>query len=681
MGQCKYCKGEYDYIPGIGVCINCKNMVSSSSSSSYDAEKSRKEAERARAEERAMDWRTYTDRFGNKVRVSGKTGDFQVKMAFWGWMGSSYKGNIEIRYPNGDLYVGGVHGSLFHGKGKMTWKKTGNSYEGDWVYDHQTGKGRFAWADGDYYEGDFVDGKRAGKGKYVWPNGDYYEGDFADGKRTGKGKLVWPNGCYYEGDFVDGKFNGYGVRVYIDGGRYEGQFKDDKRHGKGVLTSPDGTAVEYYYENDKIVCKASEATDEIITRIYSSNTQKASVATSTTANFTETISTYSPVVYKEQKFTDGSRYVGEFVNGKRHGKGTNYFPDGARYDGDWKNGYMNGHGVCVYADGEKYEGEWKDGKRNGQGTHIYKNGAKYVGNWVNDKLQGQGTYFYANGAKYIGEWVNNKKQGKGTYYYVNPTATYDGDWYDNVRHGYGVEEIHAQGGTQRYEGEWKNDKRNGMGKLVRIDGEVAEGYFENGKFVRAAKLKPSADVEKRDVSPEVIKPTEKNEANTPEQSAVKDADREIWDKLIGMSYAEKEAFLSSHPEITVPAGVEKIPQYMFNNCLNLKSIRFNQDLREIGPWAFMGCKNLGTVLVIPSSVEKVCKYAFSTCHSVKKIILPNNIHIEGCGFMCGVTEVEFETEPPKGVVLDRGAFCLCNMSMSKETKKKIKELNPKAFKS
>lgn len=437
MGKCKYCYGEFDYIPGIGVCNNCKDKASSSSSSSYDAEKSRKEAEKARAEERAMDWRTYTDKFGNKVRVSGKTGDFQVKMFFWGWMGSSYKGNIEVRYPNGDLYVGGVHGSLYHGKGKKTWKKTGNSYEGDWVYNHQTGKGRFTWADGDYYEGDFVDGKRTGKGKYVWPNG-----------------------CYYEGDFVDGDFNGYGIRVYTDGYRYEGQFKDDKRHGKGVLTSPDGTAVEYYYENDKIVRNIAESS--------------APTPPKTTAK------------------------------------------------------------------------------------------------------------------------PRTEKQ-----------AT---------------------------------------------------------------------------VVPEVIKPTEKNEANTPEQSAVKDADREIWDKLIGMSYEEKEAFLSSHPEITVPAGVEKIPQYMFNNCLNLKSIRFNQDLREIGQRAFMGCKNLGPTLVIPSSVEKVGKLAFSTCHSVKRVVLPNNIHIEEYGLMCGVTEVEFETEPPIGVVLEKGAFSFCKMTMSKEMQKKIKDLNPKAFK-
>ena len=265
--------------------------------------------------------------------------------------------------------------------------------------------------------------------------------------------------------------------------RSVGEFRDNGRHGKGVLTSPDGTAVEYYYENDKIVCKAAEATDEIITRIYGSAPQKVTVI---------------PKV--EKKAT-----------------------------------------------------------------------------------------------------TNLQVETKAT--------------------------------------------------------DITE--------VKKAATVPT--VSKTDAAYAETKATA--------------GDLEIWDKLIGMSYAEKEAFLSSHPEITVPTGVEKIPQYMFNNCLNLKSIRFNQDLREIGPWAFMGCKNLGPTLVIPSSVEKVCKSAFSTCHSVKKIILPNNIHIEGCGFMCGVTEVKFETEPPKGVVLDRGAFCLCNMIMSKETQKKIKELNPKAFKS
>ena len=413
MGQCKYCKGEFDYIPGMGVCINCKNMVSSSSSSSYDAEKSRKEAERARAEERAMDWRTYTDRFGNKVRVSGKTGDFQVKMFFWGWMGSSYKGNIEIRYPNGDLYVGGVHGSLYHGKGKIIWND-GSSYEGDWVYNHKNGKGKYTWA----------------------------------------------NGAYYEGDFVDGNFNGYGIRVYSDGYRYEGQFKDDKRHGKGVLTSPDGTAVEYYYENDKIVRNIAESS--------APTPPKATAKTRT-----EKQATVVPEVKKTKTVTP------------------------------------------------------------------------------------------------------------------------------------------------------------------------------------IVEAKASSD------------------------------DIEFWNKLVKVKSDQKrkEEILASHPIVVIPEGTKRIPGYLFDKSLNLKGVRFNSDIAEIGMWDFRGCKNLGPVVVVPKGVKKIYSYAFENCSSLKKVVLPNNITIDRLAFVdSGITEVEFETEPPRGVVIGYGAFKHCDKHMTKEMKEKIKSIGSNAFK-
>ena len=136
----------------------------------------------------AESYKSYTDMFGNKVRIVGSTGEFEVKTGFWGWTTASFKGKVEYRYPNGDLYVGEVHGQSFNGKGKMFWKSTGNTYEGDWVYDYRTGKGRFTWADG----------------------------------------------TYHEGDFVRGKYEGYGIHIYTDGYKYEGQFKDGKRHGKGI---------------------------------------------------------------------------------------------------------------------------------------------------------------------------------------------------------------------------------------------------------------------------------------------------------------------------------------------------------------------------------------------------------------------------------------------------------------
>ena len=440
MGRCVRCGQP---MPGDvfgAVCSNCKRKeeLERIRASQNEAQKNKQAAERERAEERAMDWRTYTDKFGNKVRVSGKTRDFQVKMFLWGWMGSSYKGNIEIRYPNGDLYVGGVHGSLYHGKGKIIWKKTGNSYEGDWVYDHQTGKGRFTWADGDYYEGDFVDGKRTGKGKYVWPNG-----------------------CYYEGDFVDGDFNGYGIRVYSDGYRYEGQFKDDKRHGKGVLTSPDGTAVEYYYENDKIVRNIAESSAP-----------------------TPPKATAKPIVEKKT------------------------------------------------------------------------------------------------------------------------TATIE------VR---------------------KTEKAVPVAKVV-------------------------------------------------EESLEESSEQKIWNSLLKMSEKEKKAYFETHHELTVPAGTEVIPAKAFEFCLGLKKINFNDDIREIGEYAFY-CTGIDSVLMIPKSVSKIRDHAFAMCH-VEKIILPNNITVEEYAFayIKALSEVIFETDLPQDVVFGKKVFARSDKHMTKEMKEKIKSIGSGAFK-
>ena len=42
--------------------------------------------------------------------------------------------------------------------------------------------------------------------------------------------------------------------------------------------------------------------------------------------------------------------------------------------------WTNCFGTFTYANGSKYVGEFKDGKMNGQGTYNFANGDKYVGN-------------------------------------------------------------------------------------------------------------------------------------------------------------------------------------------------------------------------------------------------------------------------------------------------------------
>ena len=39
-------------------------------------------------------------------------------------------------------------------------------------------------------------------------------------------------------------------------------------------------------------------------------------------------------------YQDGSIYVGEWKDGKQHGKGTMTLPDGSKHEGIWKNGEL-----------------------------------------------------------------------------------------------------------------------------------------------------------------------------------------------------------------------------------------------------------------------------------------------------------------------------------------------------
>ena len=78
------------------------------------------------------------------------------------------------------------------------------------------------------YEGDFLNNMRSGKGRMEWASGGCYEGDFLDNSRSGKGRMTWPSGEYYEGDFIDGKMEGTGTYYAADGSvKYSGQWIQD----------------------------------------------------------------------------------------------------------------------------------------------------------------------------------------------------------------------------------------------------------------------------------------------------------------------------------------------------------------------------------------------------------------------------------------------------------------------
>ena len=50
--------------------------------------------------------------------------------------------------------------------------------------------------------------------------------------------------------------------------------------------------------------------------------------------------------------------------------------------------------VHTYSDGDRYVGEWVQCRMQGKGTYYYKNGDKYEGMWHNDKRNGYGVVTY-----------------------------------------------------------------------------------------------------------------------------------------------------------------------------------------------------------------------------------------------------------------------------------------------
>ena len=135
--------------------------------------------------------------------------------------------------------------------------------------------------------------------------------------------------------------------------------------------------------------------------------------------------------------------------------GTDNYPSGSRYIGEWKDGKEHGQGIFIWADGEEYIGQWMNGKKHGQGTYTYPSGDEYVGEHQTGVRHGRGTYTYPSGAKYVGEYQNGVRRGQGTYTYPSG-AKIVGEWANGELNGYAVE--YNADGTILKQGIWKDDE-------------------------------------------------------------------------------------------------------------------------------------------------------------------------------------------------------------------------------
>jgi len=198
-------------------------------------------------------------------------------------------------------------------------------------------------------------------------------------------------------DWCDGDcYNGYGVKKWVsESKKYSGYWQNGQRVGQGTS--------EYGKFHSKYAGCKFEGT-------WENNTWK----------------------YGTFTWGDGTKYVGNFVNDKRNGKGQIYYNDGTIYDGNWVDDIKSGFGKITWKD-KSYQGNWENDKRNGKGRAQYNaNHARFPncsfdGIWKDDYWV-EGTLVYADGSKYKGAFQNLNKEGRGILYDSNGKVLKSGIW-------------------------------------------------------------------------------------------------------------------------------------------------------------------------------------------------------------------------------------------------------------
>ena len=217
-------------------------------------------------------------------------------------------------------------------------------------------------------------------------------------------------------------------------------------------------------------------------------------------------------------YNDNLLFEGEYLNGKRNGKGKEYYDDGKlKYEGEYLNGKRNGKGKLYYKYGDlMFEGEYLNGNKTGKGKEYgYKGDLLYEGEYLNGKKwNGKGKINNYNGLlKYEIEYKNGKlwnvkqhnnqeiinviNEGKGLiqeYDQNNEIISFQCDYLNGERHG--KMKAYYDNGKLKSEEDYQNGKRSGKVKRFYLDGKlkseenylnfkkngVTKEYYDDGKL-------------------------------------------------------------------------------------------------------------------------------------------------------------------------------------------------------
>jgi len=360
--------------------------------------------------------------------------------------GNCQNGTGVFVFEDGSRYVGQFQNGKSHGNGTRYYPD-GSRYQGSWVRGKAEGKGLKVTANGDKKQGLWEKGRMvesitprasrmADKGR-----GMAGTGCVSGNCQSGNGIYIYSSGAVYVGEFKGGQIHGVGVCYYSDGSKYQGEWKNRRPDGKGTKTYPDGRTRTGYWRRGQPVSRSGQLEEngrtdwgafgegnEIQTGCLSGNCQNG-------------VGLYA--------YPNGSRYRGQFYQGKPHGQGAFFYADGKKYVGAFQEGFPQGEGKLIDENGQVQTGIWEQGEylnddrqkgcirgncSDGRGTYVYQDGSKYVGQFKNDLPHGRGVVYYTNGERYEGEMARASFNGQGTLYLEDGTRI-NGYWKDGVYQG------------------------------------------------------------------------------------------------------------------------------------------------------------------------------------------------------------------------------------------------------
>ncbi len=163
---------------------------------------------------------------------------------------------------------------------------------------------------------------------------------------------------------------------------------------------------------------------------------------------------------------------------------------------------------------------------------------------------------------------------------------------------------------------------------------------------------------------------------TGQLTIVSDKGVEGWNSLCNSTNNECKAKVKS---AFVGGDLTAVPEYIFSECENLKSVELSKNIKDISGYAFESCSSLEAIkmpgvtsigegafyactslkTIEMPMVKAIGSSAFDECTSLKMIEMPSVESIESYAFF-GCSSLEAVTIPPQTEYIGYMAFCQCS---------------------